>query len=244
MSKIGQYFDEVTRILGEVRSGQSKSIEQAAEAAARALENNGTIYTFGTGHSHILAEEIFYRAGGLVKVYPILEEPLMLHTNASRSSYMERISGYAGTLLDSYSGIRPRDVIFIFSNSGRNTVSVDMALEAQRKGMVTVCITNMRHSHSVTSRHPSGKKLYEVCDIVIDNCGAVGDAAVAIGSDVCGPTSTAVGAAIMQAVVCGTVEKLIEDGYTPEVFKSGNVDGGDEANERYIQKYRGEIRIL
>lgn len=244
MSKIEQYFDEVNRILGEVRVTQRKSIEQASEAVAKALKNNGTVYTFGTGHSHILAEEIFYRAGGLVKVYPILDEPLMLHTNASRSSYMERIPGYARILIDSYSGIQPGDVLFIFSNSGRNTVSVDMAIEAKGKGMLVVCITNMKHSYSVTSRHPSGKKLYEVCDITIDNCGSVGDAAVTIGTYVCGPTSTAVGAAIMQSIVCGAVEKLIADGYTPEVFKSGNVDGGDEANDMYIKKYRGEIRIL
>lgn len=244
MKKIEQYFDEVARILDEVRTSQNQKIKLAAYAAAMALENSGTVYTFGTGHSHILAEEIFYRAGGLVKVYPILDEPLMLHTNASRSSFMERIPGYARTLIDSYSGIKPGDIMFIFSNSGRNTVSVDMAIEAKSKGMTVVCITNIKHSYSVTSRHHSGKKLYEVCDIVIDNCGSIGDAAIGIGNDVCGPTSTVVGAAIMQSVVCGTVEKLLADGYSPEVFKSGNIDGGDSANEKYIQKYRGEIRIL
>lgn len=244
MKAIDSYFNGLAEIFERVCASQKEAIVAAAKATADALEAGGTVFTFGTGHSHMLALEIFYRAGGLAKVCPILDEPLMLHAGAARSSNMERLSGYAETLIGDIDGIRSGDVMFIFSNSGRNTVSIDMALEAKKKGMCVICITNLKHSASVTSRHPSGRLLFEVSDIVIDNCGTVGDASLNIGGTVCGPTSTAVGAAVMQAIVCGAVEELQNRGKRPEVFSSSNVDGGDAVNAEYIKKYKGSIRAL
>ena len=241
---IDAYFSEAQRILTKVQETQAQSMRRAAKAVAEALMKGGTVFAFGSGHSHMLAEELFYRAGGLVKVYPLLDAPLMLHVNASRSSRMERLSGYAVTLLEDGPDIREGDVLFVFSNSGRNTAPVDMALEGKKRGMTTVCVTNLAHSRSVSSRHPSGTRLYEVCDVVIDNCGRPGDAAIRIGENLCGPTSTVAGAAILQAVVCGAVEEMTRAGFEPEVFASSNVDGGDEVNEAYIRKYRGQIRML
>jgi len=244
MNKAVEYMQSAIELAKTVAETQESAIMAAAKAVADALQGGGTVYTFGTGHSHIMAEEIFYRAGGLVKVYPILDDPLMLHTAAARSSEMERLSGYAKLLIENNLGIKENDVMFIFSNSGRNTVSVDMAMCAKEKGMKTVCITNMNHTKSVTSRHPSGKLMYEVCDIVIDNCGCIGDAAIDIGGKMVGPTSTVIGAMVMQAIVCGAVEMLQQRGVEPEVFLSGNIDAGDAANEKYIKKYSGQIRIL
>ena len=244
MNKTVEYFAEVSRVLQTVMDTQQEPIEKASDAVAKALIGDGMIYACGTGHSHMLAEELFYRAGGLVRVYPILDDPLMLHINASRSSRIERLSGYAATLLEDGPKIQPGDVLFLFSNSGRNAVPIELALEGKQRGMTVICITNLAHSKGVTSRHASGKKLYEVCDIVIDNCGAVGDAAIRIGDQVSGPTSSAVGTAIIQAIVCGAVEKVQAAGKKPEVFCSSNVDGGDEINEAYIEKYRSQIRML
>ena len=244
MNKSMEYFAEVSRVLEQVCKTQADAVDQAAQAVADALEGDGMIYTFGTGHSHMLAEELFYRAGGLVRVYPIMDDPLMLHINASRSSKMERLSGYAHTLLEDGPKLKKGDVMFLFSNSGRNAVPLEMAVEAKELGVKTVCITNLKHSSQVTSRHASGKKLYELCDIVIDNCGCVGDAAISVGDQVCGPTSTAIGAAILQAIVCGAVEKVQNAGVKPEVFCSSNVDGNDAVNEAYLEKYRSVIRML
>ena len=223
---------------------QASAISQAVTAVSDTLQQGGTLYTFGTGHSHILAEEVFYRAGGLVKVYPILDTPLMLHESASRSTQLERLPGYAASMLDC--GISPKDgdICFIFSNSGRNSVPVEMALEMKRRGVVTVCITNMTHSSQSASRHPSGKRLFEACDIVIDNCGCVGDSAISVGKYLCAPTSTVIGAAIMQAIVCGTVDELLNRGEEPEVFCSSNVEGGDAINQVYLDKYRNQIPML
>lgn len=241
---IEPYFSNIHTLLDQVLQTQADAMTRAATAIADTLQRGGMIYAFGTGHSHMLAEELFYRAGGLVRVYPILDNALMLHTNASRSSRLERLPGYAATLLDS--GISPteKDTILIFSNSGRNAVPVELAQEMNKRGVCTICITNLSQSSAAVSRHPSGLRLYEICDIVIDNCGAVGDAAVQIGQLRCGPTSTVIGAAILQAIVCSVVAQLQSRGIQPEVFCSSNVDGGDEQNERLISQYRGDIPML
>ena len=239
-----QYYQTVSQTMEAIFHQETQKIEQAGAVLADTLKKDGLLYVFGCGHSHMLAEELFYRAGGLVRVYPIMDDPLMLHINASRSSRMERLTGYAQTMLEDGPDPKAGDVLFIFSNSGRNAVPLEMAVEAKKRGVTTVCITNLTHSGQVTSRHASGKKLYELCDIVIDNCGCVGDAAIRVGDQVCGPTSTAIGAAILQAIVCGAVEKVQAAGVRPEVFCSSNVDGGDAVNEAYIEKYRSRIRML
>jgi uncharacterized phosphosugar-binding protein len=244
MNKAVEYLQTAIALAQCTASEQEENIIKAAQASAAALSNGGTIFTFGTGHSHLLAEEIFYRAGGLVKVYPIQDEPLMLHSAAARSSQMERLPGYARLLLDDIPCIQQGDILFIFANSGRNTVSVEMALCGKEKGMTTIGVTSLKHSKSVTSRHSDGRRLFEVCDIVIDNGGIPGDACVDINGHICGPTSTMVGAMIMQAVVCGTVDILMQKNANPEVFVSSNIDGGDEINQKYIDKYKTQIRAL
>lgn len=244
METTKQYFEKIHTLLDTVLSTQCAAMDAAVTAMADTLQQGGTIYAFGTGHSHMLAEELFYRAGGLVKVYPILDAPLMLHVDASRSSRIERLPGYAATLLDGSIAPTDKDTVLLFSNSGRNAVPVEMALEMKQRGVTTVCITNLSHSSQAVSRHPSGKRLFELCDIVIDNCGAVGDAAMDIGPYRCAPTSTVIGAAMLQAMVCGVVETLHARGVVPELFCSSNIDGGDEINDRFIAKYRWEIPIL
>ncbi len=243
MNAIDRYFSEVSRLFAEVHSTQTEAIEAVAQSCAASLAGGGMIFTFGTGHSHLLAEEVFYRAGGLARVCPICESGLALHEAAARSSALERLPGLAKILLDD-TPHKPGDTIFIFSNSGRNTVSVDMALEARAEGMTAVCMTNLTHSAAAPSRHPSGKKLSEVCDIVIDNRGCIGDAALQIGADRVGATSTAVGAAIMQAITCRVVELCAERGTPAEVYRSANTDGGDSYNTELIEKYKGIIRAL
>ncbi len=245
MSKATEYFKNLQRILTRIASEQADNIESAACAVADTLESGGRIHTFGTGHSHMLAEEIFYRAGGLVNVNPILETGLMLHESASKSTALERLEGY-GEILFEMHDLKNNDILFLFSNSGRNGVAIDLALIAKEKGIKTVVITNMEHTLQGESRHSSGKKLYELGSIVIDNCGCMGDASMEIkeiGRNVA-PTSTAAGAAILNAIEARAVEMMVADGFTPEVFSSSNVDGGDEINDAYVKKYIKEIKSL
>ena len=245
MSKATEYFENLQRIIERIATEQADNIEAAARAVADTLESGGRIHTFGTGHSHMLAEEIFYRAGGLVNVNPILETGLMLHESASKSTALERLEGYGEILFDMH-GIKDADILFLFSNSGRNGVAIDLGIIAREKGAKTVVITNMEHTMQGKSRHSSGKKLYELGSVVIDNCGCMGDASMRIdeiGRNVA-PTSTAAGAAILNAIEARAVEMMVADGYVPEVFSSSNVDGGDEINDAYVKKYIKEIKSL
>ncbi|MBQ6898547.1 MAG: SIS domain-containing protein [Clostridia bacterium] len=245
MKKSTEYFDNLMRILSEVKEQQMSAIDKCSGVFAEALKNDRTIFLFGTGHSHMLAEELFYRAGGLVKLQPVLETSLMLHESASKSTEIERLQGYAEILFNSYN-MKKDDVIVIASNSGRNGIPVDMALLSKEKGLTVIALTSINHSKAGASRHKSGKRLFEIADIVLDNMGELGDASVEfpeLGRKAC-PTSTSVGAAILHAVVAGTIEKMLQNGITPEVFSSSNVDGGDAVNEAFIEKYKGRIKSL
>ena len=168
----------------------------------------------------------------------------MLHRAAAMSSQLERAPGLASMLLDDIDVVSEGGVMFLFSNSGCNTVAVEMAEEAKKRGLSTVCITNLTHSAISKSRHPEGKKLCEVCDVVIDNMGCYGDAAIDVEGSVTGATSTVIGAMIMQAIVCRAIEISKERGVQPEVFQSANTAGGDAANENYIKKYKPFVRSI
>lgn len=245
MSKYSEYIEKVQSIIEKIKNDGADNIENTAEVFKKALKNGNNIYLFGTGHSHMLAEELFYRAGGLVKIHPILNEPLMLHQSAFDSTEKERQEGLAESLFEEY-GIKKDDVIVIISNSGRNGVIVDMALICKERGVTVVALTNMNHTLSGASRHKSGKRLCEIADIVLDNYGCVGDACVEIegvSGKVC-PTSTVTGALILNSIVAQCVELCVADGFVPEHFASANVDGGDEINSKYVEKYKKEIKHL
>ncbi len=244
MTAAETYMRNVIALADTVRAEQGEKIAEAARLTADALMNGGFVFTFGTGHSHMLAEEIFYRAGGLARVCPILEDALMLHRAAARSSVIERAPGLAKILLDDVDAVKYGGILFLFSNSGCNTVAVDMAQEARKRGLSAVCITSVGHSRKMTSRHPEGKKLMDVCDVVIDNMGAYGDASVEIGGTMVGATSTVIGAMIMEAVVCGAAERMERAGKPAEIFASANTAGGDEANEGFIRKYKPLVKAL
>lgn len=245
MSKYIEYIENVQNIIQKIKTEGAESITKTARVFKNALKNGNNIYLFGTGHSHMLAEELFYRAGGLVKIHPILSEPLMLHESAFESTEKERQEGLAQSLFDEY-GIKKDDVIVIISNSGRNGVIVDMALICKERGVTVIALTNMNHTMSGDSRHKSGKRLCEIAHITLDNFGCVGDACVEIdgvSGKVC-PTSTVTGALILNSVVAQCVEMCVADGFVPEHFASANVDGGDEINSKFVEKYKKEIKHL
>ncbi len=224
---------------------QEKEICLAAKWIANSLANQGWIYTSGTGHSHLLAEEIFYRAGGFARVIPILVPDLMLHVSATASTAVERREGYAKELFKEYQ-LTDKDVFIISSNSGRNSVSIEMAQIAQEKGAKVIVITNYSHSKKFDSRHSSGLKLFQVCDIFLDTFGEVGDAAIKLDglNTQMGATSTVVGAALLNAIMVQAASILLEQGTVPEVFNSSNSDESDVYNEALISKYKPEIKAL
>ena len=231
-----RYFERLIPMLKKTHDAQRGPIEEAAQKIAAAFQAGGMLYTFGTGHAHLLSEEIFYRAGGMARVCPILDERLMLHVSASESSAFERREGIAREVLARYP-VKAGDVMIIISNSGRNCAPVEMAIEAKQRGIFTIALTNLNHSKAATPRNPYGKRLFEVCDLVLDNMGVVGDAVVQTSAGAfVSPTSTAVGAALLQAIVARVEEISAQNGSPAEFFMSANVDGGDACNEKLIEK--------
>lgn len=240
-----KYFEKAKEKIELVEKNESGKLREAAEKVAEAIQNGGIIQLFGCGHSHILTEEVCYRAGGLVPINPILYEPLMLHEGALRSSELERQNGLAQEFMKDQD-IRKEDVMFVISTSGRNPVPVDVAQEAKAKGAFVIGITSMEYSQSQPSRHDSGKHLYNSVDLVIDNYSAKGDASLTYEkvSVPFGPTSTVVGAVILNAILAEAVKIMADKGFEPPIFLSGNIDGADEHNRRLVEKYQGRIGVL
>ncbi|MDR6999809.1 SIS domain-containing protein [Neobacillus niacini] len=240
-----QYFEKAKEKIQLVEKQEMEKLKQAAEKVAEAFQNGGIVQLFGCGHSHILAEEIFYRAGGLVPIKPILVESLMLHEGALRSSQLERQNDYAQEFLKDQDFL-PEDVVFVISTSGRNPVPVDVAQEAKKKGAFVIGITSIEYSESQPSKHKSGKHLFNSVDLVIDNHSTKGDAALTYEkvSVPFGPTSTVVGAVILNAIFAESIKMMADQGFEPPVFLSGNIDGADDHNHRLVEKYRQRIPLL
>ncbi len=235
------YYETMKSMLEHAFIDQAEPMEQAAQRIAECVTSGGMVYTFGTGHGHLLALEVFYRAGGMVRVCPVLDERLMLHVSASESSEWERKPGIAEELLKKYP-VKKGDVLIDISNSGRNTVPVELAHLCRQRGAFVIALTSMKHSSVSTPRNPLGLRLYETADLILDNQGVLGDACVeGTGGRMVGPTSTVIGAAILQAVVCRAEEICREKGKEVEFFASSNIDGGDEINARFIEKYKAAI---
>ena len=239
-----RYYEILMGQMEAVRKTQWEKIEQGARWLGESLAAGGWLYAFGTGHSHALAEEVFYRAGNLARATPMLDSRLMLHEKAIEATYHEREEGYGVKLLNSYP-VQAGDVLLVASNSGRNAVPIDVALEGRRLGMKVIAVTNLAHSRAWPSRHAGGKNLGEVAELTIDNCGVNGDACLEIEGlpGKIGPTTTSTGALIVNALIVGGIEHALKLGRAPEIYISSN-SNGDDHNDLLLQKYKSKIKHL
>jgi uncharacterized phosphosugar-binding protein len=236
------YFNEVEKLIKKARTSQMENIHKAAQAIALRLEKGGVLFGFGTGHSHVLVEEITRRAGGLLQTESIMPYELTMDKTPYKTMFMERLDGLADVIFTT-TKLRSQDAIIVISNSGRNTVPVQVAMGAKERGLFVVGLTNLNHSKAVAPRNKEGKKLYEVCDVALDNCGPVGDAVLPVpGKDwAFGPVSTITGAVILGALMCDIMDTMLSHGVEPPVLKSANLDGNDEYNQKakadLLEKY-------
>ncbi|MEM2763729.1 MAG: sugar isomerase domain-containing protein, partial [Sulfolobales archaeon] len=169
----------VSGIISRIASEEREGLERASEEVAKALTLGGFEYLFGTGHSMLVALEAFFRAGGLVRAFPILDLSLMGIPSATRASHLERLPGYSKAIVESID-IVPNSVAIVVSNSGKNSGPVEMALELRSRGVKVIGITSLEYSKKLRPENQYGKKLYEVVDIVIDNKVPEGDAAYTV----------------------------------------------------------------
>jgi uncharacterized phosphosugar-binding protein len=222
---VGMFFATCNGILERLQQGQIEAIREAAAVVADAVSSDGLLFTLGTGHSYCLAMEAFARAGGLIPVQQVVCSNLSMVDGSARSGRTEQLEGYAACILSDYD-LRPGDAMLVISNSGRNAVPIEAAMIARERGLKVIAITNLTYSRVTPSRHNSGRRLCDVADIVLDNCGMPGDAVISFPQlpQKVAATSTITGAMIVEGLVAEAVAILLARGITPPILISANVD--------------------
>lgn len=232
-------------------AGEAEAIGRAAELVADAIERDELVHVIGPGgHSNMAVEEVLWRAGGLAPINAILDPGTNVIHGAKRSNIIERCPGYGIRVLDAYGINQPGEVLIIVNAYGINSMTIDVAVEAKKRGLKTIAITSDSFAKIVPqgapSRHPSGKNLYENVDIYINNHLPVGDACISIEGmeQKMGPMSTFCNCFAIDCLMMKAAEKLIAKGITPPVWMSANMPGGDEANKALEEKYFLRVKHL
>jgi uncharacterized phosphosugar-binding protein len=244
-SLVDDYLKRLQALIERFRTTQRAALTRAADGLAECLRRGGVIHLFGTGHSHMIAEEVFYRAGGLIPVDPMLDASVVLSGGATRSTATERTPGAADAIAARYE-LRRGDAGVVISHSGGNPAPVEMALLMRQAGLIVIAVTSLEHARTLPVSR-AGSRLFEVADVVLDTGGAYGDAALPLPGVLhpVGPTSTVVGAAIVEALMIAAMERLTAAGQEVVNFPSGNVAAADLAPVvAELAKYRGRIRHL
>jgi uncharacterized phosphosugar-binding protein len=242
LTAASEFFQKVIETIEDVGRTQSDRIETASHWIAESIKAGGVLHIFGSGHSHIVGEDLFYRAGGLSPVNAILDYNLTQIGGGrpTRSTRLERLEGYAKIILDNYD-LRSGEVLVIVSQSGINPSVVEAAFEGKALGLKVIAVTSLEQSSNAESRHSSGKRLFELADLVIDNRIPPGDAVIEIGEDLpkVAPISTIIHCLIMQAIVAEVATCLFKQGAKPPIWISANVPGGDEWAEEMMKQFGG-----
>lgn len=240
-----QYLPSLCAMLQKIETQEAQALDRAAAAVYASMKNEGILHVFATGHSHMIADELFYRSGGLAPVNPILSSDIMVYEGAIHSTLVERQSGVAQSIISKYE-LRAGDCMLIASNSGINVATIEAAQIAKAKGLTVICVTSMKTSQELDSRHPKGKKLYQISDIVIDNHAPEGDGLLEIPQtgQRTGSASTFGSLFIAQRLVLKIENHFIRGGEVPPVFRSANIPGGDDFNKAIIERYKERIVAL
>jgi uncharacterized phosphosugar-binding protein len=239
------FLPKLSALLQDVEMLENDAMEAAAKAAYDSILRGGLLHVFATGHSLMIVEEMFFRAGGLVPVNPILDHSLMVQEGAIQSMNNERKNGLAEQILSKVN-LKDKDTILISSNSGINSVPIEAAMFAKEMGLTVVGITSLQASKQLEARHDSGKKLYELCDIVIDNHVPIGDGLLTIPKNglVTGGASSFSSLFIAQRIILKIENCFLAQGKLPPVYRSANIPNGTEYNADLIAQYQDKIRLL
>ena len=231
-----EYLQEITGLLERIEREEAEVMERAAETVADVICGDGIVHVFGCGHSHLPAMDAFYRAGGLACVSPMLDEDLMLHVGAAKSSRMEKMSGLAPEIFRRQ-GVKPDDLVVVISASGKNAVPVEMAKCARAAGVRTLAIASAQYrSH--------GGVLLDLADLAVDCKVPYGDAVIGVGDSKMGGLSTYASLFILNSILIDGARRAVARGVKSPVYASGNVDGGMAYNAALEEKYFGRVKRL
>lgn len=233
---MSDYLGQIVEILQRIEREERAKMTEAAETVADVICRDGIIYTFGCGHSHLPCLDTFYRAGGLACVSPILDEDLMLHDGAAKSSRMEKMPGIAAEAFRRHH-VTPNDLIVVISASGKNAAPVEMCECAKKAGVKLVTI-----SSSAYIDH--GAKLLSLGDIAVDCKVPYGDAVIDVGEAKMGGLSTYASLFILNSILINGAKKALAKGAVPPIYRSGNVEGGTAKNVALEERYFGRIKRL
>ena len=231
-----EYLDSVTAILGRIEAEEKPAMERASDAVADVICRDGLVHVFGCGHSHLAALDTFYRAGGLACVSPVLDEDLMLHDGAAKSSRMEKTPGIAAEVYRRHD-VKAGDLFVVISASGKNAAPVEMLRAAKADGVKTVAISSAAY-------RAHGAVLLDEADIPIDCKVPHGDAVIEVGTAKMGGLSTYASLFIINSILIEGAQKALARGVTPPIYVSGNVEGGTARNVALEKRYFGRIKRL
>jgi len=243
------YFETMQQVIDKVKTTQRDNIKKAAEILAKTTENGGIIYGFGTGHSHLVIDDAFWRAATPANYCALLEQSATGSFEITKSYFIENTYDIGKMIVD-YHRITPNDCMIIVSNSGNNIAPVDAAIRAKEKGIPVIAITAVEYSNFLKTKHRDGVKLKDIADVVLDNCSLIGDAAVEIEGFPMkvGSTSTIPNVFLQNAILTEMVDILVKKGFTPDVYYNGHMAFMDENcadhNDKLVDKYFYRIRNL
>ena len=233
---MSQYLDSITGILSRIEREDAAVLDCASDAVADVICRDGLVHVFGCGHSHLAALDTFYRAGGLACVSPVLDEDLMLHDGAAKSSRMEKMSGIAAEVYRRHR-VKAEDLFVVISASGKNAAPVEMLRAAKADGVKTVAISS-------SSYRAHGAVLLDEADIPIDCKVPHGDAVIEVGAAKMGGLSTYASLFILNSILIEGAKKAEARGVTPPIYTSGNVEGGTARNVALEERYFGRVKRL
>ena len=236
-----EYLDKIKLLIDKLSKEQSEHLITASKMVADVINNDGIIHTLGTGHSQMIAMEMFARASNLANVNAIMDDLVLMTSGARRSSDIERISGLAEIIWNRYT-FSTSDLMIVISNSGRNTLPLEMAMKAKKEGLKVIAITSLAHSKNYDSRHESGKKLFEIADLVIDNCAPSGDGVITLEDGIIGPASSVLGMIIVNIISTEAIKINEKKGIKTPVFHSQNIDRSD--NIELFNRFESRIKHL
>jgi uncharacterized phosphosugar-binding protein len=230
------YLTKANELLARAWSVNSPTIAKLAPVLGASVARGEVIHTFGSGHSEIIAREIVGRAGGLVCITSI---------NDPTAGFIENLVGYGTALVERYDRqyeLRSGEVVIVISNSGKNSSPIEVAMHAKKKGCVVVGLCSVAMSSTAKTVHPGGKNLHALCDYVLDNGGVPGDTILTVTDTVSsGPTSTFVGASLLNWLMLSTMEWLKQNGHDLPVLRSQNIPGAIDHNRAVGAKYKHRL---
>ena len=238
-----EYANIVIKLIKKTDKVNINSVKEVSKLITDCIKNDGIIYMFGCGHSALIAQDCFYRAGGLANIQPIFVPELMLHISASNSSALEKNEKNAKDILNQYP-IKENDLLFVFSVSGINGVPIEVAKEGREKGLKVIGMGSSSYKRQ-KSRHSSKKHLSDYSDVFLDNCVPKGDTVLSVDADTKAvPVSTVISSFLIQSCIYGAFLNCIDQNISVDFFGSGNLPENKERNAILIEKFKQRIKFL